>query len=215
MRERRKLSRVEFERRVELLAPKLPRCVQANSLNLSEDGLRLRSEETLEIRSSVTLRLFAQPRRKPLECLGRVAWVVQRRDLRDAPPFLYDVGVEFVDPPAGLRAIVSKVCLTSKPSPAQQSRMEQVSGRATPPAASQSILVHGRCYEPHVERESPPDNRWHLVVTVDGAPCFSQRYASAREAQRSWEQFRRHLLPAHPRRGRLPRSGKAGKQVLA
>ncbi|MBI3312601.1 MAG: PilZ domain-containing protein, partial [Candidatus Omnitrophica bacterium] len=116
MRERRKISRVGFERRIELLIPKLQRCIQANSLNLSEGGLCLRIHETLEIRSSVMLRLFAQPRRKPLECKGRITWVVQRRDLRDAPPFLYDVGVEFIDPPARLRAIVSKVGLTLKPS---------------------------------------------------------------------------------------------------
>lgn len=214
MGERRKLSRVGFERRVELVVPKLQGRVQASSLNLSEGGLCLRIQETLDIRSSVTLRLFVQSRKKPLECMARVAWIVQRRDLREAPPFLYDVGVEFIDPPARLRAMVSKVGLTLKTAPAPRHLTERINGYRVPMTSSQPITVHGRCYVPQVNQGPPPDNRWHLVVTVDGAPCFSQRYASGREAQRSWEQFKRHLLPASPRHP-SPRSRKAGKKTRA
>ena len=199
MRERRNVSRVEFQRRVELLAPKLQTGAEASSLNVSEGGLCLRIQQTLEIRSSVTLRVFAQPRRKPFECMGRVAWVVQRRDLRDAPPFLYDVGVEFVGSPACLRAIVSKIGLPLKPSRVQRDDASTVDRPSIRAVLFQPVIVHGRCYQPHVKREPPPNNRWHLVITVDGAPCFSHRYALARDARQSWEQFKRHLVPAYPR----------------
>ena len=193
--EQRKVARVEFQAHVEIdldqpssskrkaeprprQASAAPR-LEANSLNLSEHGVCLRLQETLEIRSRIRMRLFPEQAKKPLECAGQVAWVVQRMDLRDTPPFVYDIGVQFIDPPAGLRQLASRVGIDLK---------------ALAPAAKQSTLeavaLNSRRYVPLLEREVTTGT-WHLVVRVDGVPCFSHRYPSQREAADGWEQFKR------------------------
>ncbi|MBI1992263.1 MAG: PilZ domain-containing protein, partial [Candidatus Omnitrophica bacterium] len=109
LRERRKFPRHEPPPRFDasLLLPQ--GAVPAHSINVSEGGLCVRLEETLEVRSLVRLQLTpvegsgSGRGQRPMECAGRVAWVIQRLDLRSAPPFLFDVGVEFVDPPPLLR----------------------------------------------------------------------------------------------------------------
>ena len=189
-RDQRKTTRVDFPGRVEVdLSPSQasrreqpphPRGhLEAASVNLSEGGACLRLQEALEIHSRVTLRLFTESLKSPLVCGGRVAWVVQRLDLRNIPPFLYDVGVEFVDPSLRLRQLASSLGLTLK-SPGGQSKQD---------ATLQPATIHARSYVPRLQQE--PGNRWHLVVIVDGVPCFSRRYALEREAIKSWEEFKR------------------------
>lgn len=200
LQERRKIPRVEFQGRVELEAPPRPTHLAASSLNLSEGGICVRLQESLEVRSSVTLRLFAQPRSRPFECAGRVAWVVQRLDLRSAPPFLYDVGVELLNPSSRLRQFASRVGFTLRPSPAVRviAQSRQLSKRVSRNVL-QPATINGRCYEPRVVQEPSASMPWHLIVVVEGAPCFSRRCPSEREAIASWKQFRRQAaLPARP-----------------
>ena len=52
-------------------------------------------------------------------------------------------------------------------------------------------IVHGRCFVPRLEREVNHALHWHLIVWVDGTPCFSGHYASERDALTAWEKFRR------------------------
>jgi len=192
--EQRKVARVEFQTHVEIdldqpsflkrkteprpRTPALPH-LEANSLNLSEHGMCLRLQAALEIRSRIRMRLFPEPAKKPLECAGQVAWVVQRMDLRDTPPFVYDIGVQFIDPPARLRQLASRVGIDLK---------------ALAPAIKQptleAITLNGRRYLPRLEREAATGT-WHLVVWIDGVPCFSHRYPSQREATNGWELFKR------------------------
>ena len=187
--ERRRVPRVEFQGRVELEIPNRPAHVEASSVNLTEGGICVRVQEVLEVRLPVRLRLFAQPRSRPLECPGRIAWVVQRLDLRDAPPFLYDVGVEFINPSARLRQFASRLGVSVKSSPASGAWK-----RATPHNL-QPITIKGRDYEPRLVQEPSSDNApWHLIVMVEGVPCFSHRYPSAREAIESWKQFKRQTI---------------------
>jgi hypothetical protein len=116
-----------------------------------------------------------------MECTGRVAWVIQRLDLRDIPPFLYDVGIEFVDPPPLLRQFIAR----NGGAPLIK-RRAQATERHLEPA-----ILHGRCFTPRLTREHGPGLPWHLVVAVDGVPCHSGRHASERAAVADWEAFRR------------------------
>ena len=160
-----------------------PRASSINSINCSEAGLCLRLEELLEVRSLVRFELqpghagAGKPSRS-VECTGRVAWVIQRLDLRTNPPFLYDVGIEFVDPPSFIRQWM-----------ANSHQAVNAVKPAAAPRAMDSAAIRGRVYVPRLERESTRPARWHLIVSVDGAPCFSARYASERAALLAWNQF--------------------------
>jgi hypothetical protein len=159
--------------------------VLAGSVNVSEGGLCLRVQEELEVRALIQVRLTpagsAAQGRRSVRCTGRVAWVIQRLDLRENPPFLYDVGIEFVDPPAMLRQMLARQGL-GVPSPKPGGSRER-------PLAS--VILRGRTYVPRLERSSSPQGRWHLVVSIGGVPCFSRHYASERAALNGWEQFKR------------------------
>ena len=200
--EQRKNSRVDYQAHVEVDLPDpglhpLPNNrrpsvlrLEGNSLNLSEGGIRLRLRGALEIRSRIRVRVFETPSRKPLECAGQVAWVVQRMDLDDQPPFLYDVGVQFIDPPPRLRQFALRAGVTLKPV-------------VTKPIPIQPATISGRLYLPHLDHE--PAGSWHLVVWVEGVPCFSHRYPSQREALEGWTEFRKKTAgslrqPRKPRR---------------
>jgi len=116
-----------------------------------------------------------------MDCKGRVAWVVQREDLSDAPPFYYDVGIEFVDPPPALRQFMARQGISlsgMKPQAAQAKTLE-------------SAVVRGRQFVPRLERAADHGRRWHLIVSVDGVPCFSRRFVSEREALTAWVRFKR------------------------
>lgn len=184
--ERRKFPRsdspVRFD--VSLLQPE--GSIPANPVNVGEGGLCFRLEETLEVRALVRLqltpeRLSAARGPRPLECSGRVAWVVQRLDLRSTPPFLYDIGVEFVDPPPILRQWVAQ-----RSGGLMFEKRRILRERRLPPAT-----IRGRLFVPRLEHESNHPSRWHLVVSVDGAPCFSGHYAGERAAVSAWDQFKR------------------------
>ena len=188
--ERRKYLRNDGSLRLAINFLEPRRAVPADSVNFSEGGLCLRVQETLEVRSLVRLRL-APPKAKassrvarwqrPVQCTGRVTWVVQRLDLRDGPPFLFDVGIEFVDPPPVLRQFLARG--GAPPAPAAKSPTTK---KWLAPAA-----VRGRDYVPHLERSTQPGRRWRLVVSVEGIPCFSEHYRSERAAADGWEHFKR------------------------
>jgi hypothetical protein len=115
-----------------------------------------------------------------VECTGRVAWVVQRLDLRSTPPFPFDVGIEFVDPPPALRQFL-----------AQRSAIASLKGRPVREKRLGSAVIRGRHFIPRLEREPSHPNPWHLVVSVDGTPCFSGHYPSDQAAMAAWTTFRR------------------------
>lgn len=163
--------------------------IAADQVNFSEGGLCLRLEEMLEVRSMVRLQLTAEgsalermPR--PLECAGRVAWVIQRSDLRSAPPFLFDVGVEFVDPPLVLRQLMADHGFETEWAKDPAGREKTV----------EPLLVRNRRYVPRLERMPGRPMPWHLVVLNDGVPCFSGHYPSQRAALAAWDQFKRQQV---------------------
>ncbi len=200
--ERRKVPRADLQGRVEINVLASATRLQASSVNLSEVGICLRLQETLEINARVRLRLFADASKRPLEFGGRIAWVVQRLDLRDAPPFVYDIGVEFVDPPARLREFVARAGM-----PMRAVAIRPQGGTLLRPA-----MVNDRRYVPRLDQEPSPAGRWHLVVTVDGVPCSSRRFTSERSAVASWQQFKRQASKAAPAASRALRL-RAGADV--
>jgi hypothetical protein len=157
--------------------------LDAESVNFSEGGLCLRLRQMLEVRSLVRLQLTpgGSDRRRPLTCTGRVTWVMQRLDLRDSPPFLFDTGIEFVNPPAALRQLI----VPAGGAPASVERAKE-RGRVLAPST-----LRGRLFVPRLERTVAGPLRWHLVVSVDGMPCFSERYPSERAAVAAWARFKR------------------------
>ena len=180
--ERRRSVRSECPPRlgINLLDPQWP--VPADGVNVSGDGLCLRLQEMLQLRSLVRLQITPSAKApRPVTCTGRVAWVIQRLDLRTAPPFLYDVGIEFVDPPAMLQHLLVRRGMRP-PAPKSGSAQEK---------PLLSAVIRGRHFIPRLERTPTHPQRWHLVVSVDGAPCFSDHVSSERAATAAWAQFKR------------------------
>ena len=184
--ERRKFPRGDVQPRVAVNLLQAHRSIAASSVNIGEGGLCLRVEETLEVRSLVRLHVTPEQAAsmkgpRPFECMGRVAWVVQRLDLRAAPPFLFDVGIEFVDPSPTLRRLLAQ----------RGARLTTPQVRVGQAKALDSAVIRGRRFMPRLEREANHALRWHLVVSVDGVPCFSGHYPSERVAMAAWATFRR------------------------
>ena len=161
-----------------------PLARSVSQVNYSEGGLCLRVDEALEVRSLIRFQVAparaGDGQRRSVECTGRVAWVIQRLDLRSMPPFLFDVGIEFVDPPPFLRRLI-----------AQRANVAPAQDRSAPARALGAAVIRSRQFIPRLERDAHHPSRWHLVVSIDGAPCFSSRYPSERAALSAWGQFQR------------------------
>ena len=194
--ERRRFARSALSTRlsINLLHP---HAGSVSHVNYSEGGVCLRLEGGLEVRSLIRLQVApARPgdgvrragaragdgQRRPIECTGRVAWIIQRLDLRSMPPFLFDVGIEFVDPPPLLRRLIAQRNFTPLPE------------RNAPGKSLDAAVIRGRQFIPRLARETGHLGQWHLVISVDGAPCFSGRYVSERTALTAWTQFQRRQV---------------------
>jgi len=162
------------------------RFIAAHGINISEGGLCLRVEEELQVRSLVRLQFTPEKvsAASPLTCVGRVAWVIQRLDLRPMPPFLFDVGIEFVDPPATVRQLLGRHGVDAA-----------AAKEALPKARVLEVAtVRGREFVPRLTRVTTASPPWHLIVTVDGVPCFSGHYPSERATLKAWAQFKRDQM---------------------
>jgi len=183
--ERRKFVRTDWAGQVaiDLLHP--PIASSPTNINFGEGGVCLRMEKALEVRTLVRMRLRPEvsgprPGRQEVECTGRVAWVMQRMDLRGMPPFVFDVGIEFVEPSSALRQLLSRVSGLA---------VRAAQTRTRPPVAS--AVIRDRRYTAYLERDGVRPSAWHLIVSVDGVPCFSSRYPTERSALDAWTQFKR------------------------
>ena len=160
------------------------RAVPASGVDLSKGGVCLRLQEILEVRSLVQLQLTPEGRgpvrgQRSVMCAGRVKWVVQRLDLRHMPPFLFDIGIEFVDPPVALRHLIAQRGI-----PPGAAKARVVTEKQLTP-----LVIRGRQFVPRLERAGSPP-RWHLVVSVEGIPCFSAHSPSRRAAIAGWIRFK-------------------------
>ena len=182
--ERRQFPRSDVGRAFNVSLVQADRSIPVESMNVSEGGVCLRLEELLEVRSLVRLHLTPARERSAasahaMECAGRVAWVMQRLDLRTMPPFVFDVGIELLNPPSQIRTLVG-------------SRPEQSEAPREKKALSPSTLK-GREFIPRLVRTAT-EAPWHLVVSVDGIPCFSGHYPSERAAVEAWARFKREQV---------------------
>ena len=193
--DRRRFTRGDPSGRFEVNFLRPSGLISAESVNISEGGLCVRLEQMLEVRSLVQLQLtpssararLPAPRQRagqagrPVRCTGRVTWVMQRLDLRTSPPFLFDAGIELINPPPLLRQL-------SMP------RGEAAVAKRRPAThhkTLESAVIRGREFNPRLERAPGQAGRWHLVVSVDGVPCFSEHYPSERTATAAWARFKR------------------------
>lgn len=180
--ERRKFTRGLPPSRLAIQLVRPEGILAADYVNGSEGGLCLRLQETLEVRSLVRLEVLPGHASRRLACQGRVAWVMQRLDLRGIPPFLFDVGIEFINPPPALRHWLTRHGGHVNAAVAGSSAREK---------ALEPSVIRGRRYLPQLRREPDREQPWHLVVSVDGLPCFSGRYSSERAALTAWNAFKR------------------------
>ena len=169
---------------INLLQP--PGAGPVNHVNMSEGGLCLRLPTRLEVRSLVRLQLTPADslarRWRPMECTGRVAWVTQRLDLRAMPPYLFDVGIEFVNLPRSIhRRLTQQHIQVGAVKPRGSNH-----GKPLEPA-----VVKGRQFVPRLDPDGLRQARWHLIVTVGDVPCFSRHYPTEHEALAAWERFKR------------------------
>ena len=195
--ERRRFARHRLPFRLAVHLSRAGRSIPTEGVNISEGGLCLRLRELLDVRSLVQLQLSpARPNNgkgrlvdatgsarwpRPVTCTGRVIWVIQRLDLQDTPPFVFDTGLEFVNPPTTLHRLLAP----------------RGGGSATKREISHERMlepsrIRRRQFVPRLERSSSRPPRWHLVVSVDGVPCFSAHYPSERAAIAAWARFKRH-----------------------
>ena len=194
--DRRKFPRHDVPPRFHINLLHAHGAVTADSVNVSEGGLCLRLAEELEVRSLVRMQLTPASSLhesgqlgegvvgrglRPMRCTGRVTWIVQRLDLREGPPFLFDVGIQFVNPPQTLRQFMAR----------QGISLSEMTHRVAQAKTLESAVIRGRQFVPRLERSPDHGRRWHLIVSVDGAPCFSHRFASEREALTAWTRFKR------------------------
>ena len=158
-----------------------PGSVTAESVNVSEGGLCIRLDQMLEVRSLVQLQLTPYRKSRPMACRGRVTWVMQRLDLRDMPPLLFDTGIEFVSPSPSLRQFLIRQGVELMATKRESVRRTQL----------EPAVIHGRTFVPRLEHTATRPSRWHLVVSVDGVACFSEHVPSERAAVTAWTKFRR------------------------
>ncbi len=164
---------------VDLLQPHGP--VTAESVNVSEGGLCIRLDQMLEVRSLVQLQLIPDRTSRPMACRGRVTWVMQRLDLRNMPPLLFDTGIEFINPSPSLRQFLSRQgveLISAKSASTRQKRLEP-------------SVIRGRTFVPRLDHTATRPSGWHLVVSVDGMACFSEHFPSERTAVTAWTTFKR------------------------
>ncbi|MBI2094342.1 MAG: PilZ domain-containing protein [Candidatus Omnitrophica bacterium] len=183
--DRRKSTRDLVGKRFEVSLIRPEGVLLADGINVSRGGICCRLNETLEVRSLVKLKIASAKQvlsaHQAVECAGRVMWVVQRLDLRSDPPFLFDVGIEFIKPPSLLQKLTHR-------------RSSDTAGprlKASAPLRLTFAQIRGRTFVPRLSRTVARPLSWHLVVTVDGVPCFSGHFASQQSAMSAWDKFKR------------------------
>ncbi len=195
--ERRRFTRNEPPPHFAINLVQSDRSIHAQNVNFSEGGFCIRLEEMLEVRSLVQMELTPEGSNngrgrvvngggmarasRTMKCRGRVSWVMQRLDLRNMAPFLFDTGIEFVDPSPMLRQFMARYGVD----------LSVLKRRTVRHKTLDAFVIRGRTYIPRLERASARPPRWHLVESVDGIACFSRHYASQRAAVMGWATFRR------------------------
>ncbi len=187
--ERRQSRRLPYQGSVEIETPVRGGWISGEAHDLSEGGLSIRLTERLDLHTLVRLRLSPGRVRTPMECVGRVAWTTERLDLQAAPPYPYDMGIEFVKVPAFIRRRLSRA----------YQRLQQPRSSARVPTL-RGARLNGRLYVPSVAYEAAPQSAWHLIVRTEDVPCYAKRFASASALVAGWNAFKRERgrRPARP-----------------
>lgn len=181
--ERRRFLRQDVPARVSVNLLEPSAAGPVTYVNYSEGGLCLRLTQALDVRTVVRMRLRPEDAsHRPISLTGRVAWVMQRLDLRTAAP-LFDIGIEFTDAVPKIQQALGRR-LAGRAAPRRGSGSRAASGKPLEPSS-----ISGRLFVPQLDKTVAPHGRWHLVVAVEGVPCFSGHYDSERAALLAWDTF--------------------------
>lgn len=88
--ERRKFRRASFPCKIYILTAPL-HVIQCRTENIGAGGVRVLIDENLPLYSLVGLKLYLS--KKPIECRGKVVWIVERKSEKKDSKF--DIGLEF------------------------------------------------------------------------------------------------------------------------
>ena len=196
--ERRQSLRVPYQGVVEIEPQGGGSPVTGEGRDLGEGGVSVRVNERLDLHTVVRMRLTPPrltDRRAParrasaLQCVGRVAWTTARMDLRAEPPYPYDMGIEFLQVPPFIKRQMTMVYRRLR-------QHQQAAPRAPRLRAAQ---IGRRFYVPSLSYDVAPQASWHLIVRIDGVPCYARRFASLNAAVAGWKAFRTEHAAARPR----------------
>ncbi|MCF7869675.1 MAG: PilZ domain-containing protein [Candidatus Omnitrophica bacterium] len=88
--ERRRFRRASFPCEIYILTAPL-HVIQCKTENIGAGGVRVLIDENLPLHSIVGLKLYLS--KKPIECRGKVVWIVKRKI--EEKDFKFDIGLEF------------------------------------------------------------------------------------------------------------------------
>ena len=94
--EARKFPRVQAQCQIEVEDVRGGNRLTATTENIGQGGLCTVLARELPKLSSVRIKLYLTDREPPIECRGRVVWMVTKRSL-STPTIEHDTGIEFLD----------------------------------------------------------------------------------------------------------------------
>jgi len=90
--EKRRFVRANLPCKIIIYTPK-EHIIITHTENIGAGGVRVIIDENLSISSVVGLEIFLDD--KPIECEGRVVWVIDKKEAELATTNRYDTGIEF------------------------------------------------------------------------------------------------------------------------
>ncbi len=94
---RRRFPRAEYPCRITIYTKDAPQIFSTRTQNIGEGGVCVILDKELKLFSVVGLELFLENGHAPLNCTGRVVWVVKKRGSKPDAGVMFDTGIEFAD----------------------------------------------------------------------------------------------------------------------
>ena len=94
---RRKFPRAHFPCKIIILSSEHPKSLTTKTENIGCGGVCVVLPKPLKLFSIVGIQLFLEEKSSPIECSGRIVWVVGRKSSKSFKPESFDTGIEFVD----------------------------------------------------------------------------------------------------------------------
>lgn len=109
--EKRRFVRANFPCIIIIYTPK-QHSISTHTENIGAGGVRVIIEEKLEINDVVGLEIFLYKEKQPIECKGKVVWVVEKESLYRKNLIFCDIGIEFYSIKEGDKGIIKNLIET-------------------------------------------------------------------------------------------------------